>query len=237
MTRAASSIGVLSFGRKQSERCVNKMLRPFANTTLADIALRKLHAFGPQAFFAAYDEEFRGKCDEHQVAFVPRDVRSVSIDEPITDILSFLRDVPFTHLLIVNGCLPFLQTSTIRTFLDACVAGDLAPAFAVIRRKNHFLTTDHRPLNFPLEMKTINSKTVEPVLEFAHALYFFERDYFFEHGRYWDWQTVRLLEIADPRELIDIDTEADFEFAEALWRGSGGTFGASRPEGGRGQQP
>ena len=233
---SSSSIGVFSFGRKQSERCVNKMLRPFAGTTLADIALAKLQAFAPQSFFAAHDEEFHEKCAAHGVTFVPRDLRSVTIDEPITDILSFLRDVPYSHLLIVNGCLPFLQESTIRAFLTECVAGDLAPAFAVIRRKNHFLTTDHRPLNFPLDMKTINSKTVEPVLEFAHALYFFDRAYFFEHGRYWDWQTVRLLEIADPRELIDIDTEADFEFAEALWRGTGGSFGASRHQGGRGQQ-
>jgi GTP:adenosylcobinamide-phosphate guanylyltransferase len=36
---------------------------------------------------------------------------------------------------------------------------------------------------------------------------------------------VRLLEVKDPRELIDIDTEEDFELAEALWRGTGGSFG------------
>ena len=219
-----TSIGVFSFGRKQSERCVNKMLRPFAGTTLADIALAKLRAFTPGAFFAAHDEEFAAKCAAHAVPFVRRDLRSVTIDEPITDILAFLRNVPYTHLLIVNGCLPFLRIETIRTFLDDCVAGQLAPAFAVHRRKNHFLTLDHRPLNFPADMKTINSKTVEPVLEFAHALYFFEREYFFTHGRYWDWATVRLLEVADSREFIDIDTEADFEFAEALWRGTGGAF-------------
>jgi molybdopterin-guanine dinucleotide biosynthesis protein A len=228
------SIGVFSFGRKQSQRCVNKMLRPFGGTTLADIALAKLHAFTPGAFFAAHDEEFRAKCDAHGVPFVRRDLRSVTIDEPITDILSFLRDVPYTHFLIVNSCLPFLQASTIRGFLDSCVAGDLAPAFAVVRRKNHFLSMAQQPLNFPSDMKTINSKTVEPVLEFAHALYFFERDYFFTHGRYWDWQTVRLLEVPDARELVDIDTEADFEFAEALWRGTGGSFDRSRLTGGQG---
>jgi CMP-N-acetylneuraminic acid synthetase len=71
-------------------------------------------------------------------------------------------------------------------------------------------------------MLTINTKTVEPVYEFAHALYFFDTEYFFAHGRYWDWQTVRLVEIADPHEVVDIDTEQDFRFAEALW----GTFGA-----------
>lgn len=195
------------------------MLRPFGGTTLTDILLEKLHHLGSQAFFAGFEDEFREKCDRHDVAFVPRDPRSVAIDEPITDILSFLREVPHTHFLIVNGCLPFLQTSTIAGFLDECVRGNLAPAFAVIRRRTHFMSLDRRPLNFPRDMTTINTKTVEPVLEFAHALYFFEKAYFFEHGRYWDWQTVRLLEAGDPHEMLDIDTEEDFAFAEALWKG------------------
>jgi molybdopterin-guanine dinucleotide biosynthesis protein A len=215
-----SDIGVFSFGRKQSERCPNKMLRPFGGTTLADIALEKLAAFAPGSFFAAFDEEFRDKSARHGVPFVQRDARSVSIDEPITEILSFLRDVPYTHLLIVNGCLPFLRTETIAGFLDDCRRGGLAPAFAVNRRQNHFMSLDHQPLNFPLDMRTINSKTVRPVLEFAHALYFFEKSYFFEHGRYWDWQTVRLIEAGTPWEMLDIDTEQDFAFAEAAWKGS-----------------
>jgi len=213
-------IGVFSFGRKQSERCPNKMLRPFAETTLADIVLDKLRAFAPRSFFAACEDEFRQKSERHGVPFVARDPRSVAIDEPITDILSFLHDVPYSHLLIVNGCLPFLTTATIARFLDECRRGGLAPAFAVNRRRNHFMSLDQRPLNFPLEMKTINSKTVQPVLEFAHALYFFEKSYFFEHGRYWDWRTVRLLETGGPWEMLDIDTEEDFAFAEAAWKGS-----------------
>jgi|SRR5436190_19998122 len=217
-------IGVFAFARTQSERCPNKMLRPFAGTTLTDIVLDKLRAFGDQAFFAGHEAVFQQRCASHGVAFQPRTLKSASIDEPITEILSFLRDVPYSHLLIVSGCVPFLSVATIRRFLDDCVSGGLAPAFAVIRRKNHFISVDHRPLNFPLDLKTINSKTVEPVLEFGHALYFFERSYFFEHGRYWDWSTVRLIEIDDARELIDVDTEKDFELAEALWRSTNGRF-------------
>jgi CMP-N-acetylneuraminic acid synthetase len=214
------SIGVFSFGRTQSERCPNKMLRPFGGTTLADIVLEKLRAFSPDSFFAAVDDEFREKSERHRVAFVARDPRSVAIDEPITDILSFLHGVAYSHLLIVNGCLPFLTTRTIAAFLDDCRRGGLEPAFAVNRRRNHFMSLDHRPLNFPIDMTTINSKTVQPVLEFAHALYFFEKSYLFEHGRYWDWRTVRLVEAGSPWEMIDIDTEEDFTFAEALWKGS-----------------
>jgi molybdopterin-guanine dinucleotide biosynthesis protein A len=216
---ASAPVGVFSFGRKRSERCPNKMLRPFAGTTLTDILLQKLAAFAPRSFFAGFEDEFREKSVRHGVTFVPRDPRSAAIDEPITDILSFLRDVPYSHLLIVNGCLPFLRTETIAAFLDECTRGELAPAFAVTRRRNHFMSLDRRPLNFSLDLKTINTKTVEPVLEFAHALYFFDKAYFFEHGRYWDWRTVRLLETVSPREILDIDTEEDFGYAEALWKG------------------
>jgi hypothetical protein len=221
MQSQTPSIGVFSFGRKQSQRCANKMLRPFGGTTLMDIALTKLERFGDRAFFAGYEDEFREKCAAHGVPFVPRSLRSASIDDPITDILSFLADVPYTHLLIVNACLPFLKTETMQGFLDDCIGGGLQPAFAVIRRQNHFIAPDRQPLNFPVDMKTINTKTVQPVLEFAHALYFFEKRYFFEHGRYWDWQTVRLLEVGSRCEMVDIDTEEDFAFAEALWKGSG----------------
>ena len=213
-------IGVFSFGRKQSQRCPNKLLRPFGDTTLVDLVLGKLRTFGSAAFFAGHEDEFRDKCADHGVAFVPRSLHSASIDEPITEILSFLHDVPFSHLLIVNACLPFLRAGTIEKFLNDCVAGGLQPAFGVVRRHNHFISLDHRPLNFPADLKTINSKAVEPVYEFAHALYFFEKDYFFRHGRYWDWQTVRLLEIDARYEVVDIDTEEDFAFAEALWRGT-----------------
>jgi molybdopterin-guanine dinucleotide biosynthesis protein A len=214
-----TSVGVFSFGRKQSQRCPNKMLRPFAGTTLADIVLDKLSAFAPNSFFAACEDEFEEKCRRHGVPYVARDPHSASIDEPITEILSFLRAIPYTHLLIVNGCLPFLRTATIAGFLEDCQRGALAPAFAVTRRRNHFMSLDRRPLNFPIDMKTINTKTVEPVLEFAHALYFFDKAYFFEHGKYWDWHTVRLVEAVAPHELVDIDTEEDFTFAEAIWKG------------------
>lgn len=209
----------MSFGRRRSERCPDKLLRPFGDTTLADIVLAKLHALGPNTFFAARDEEFRVKAAAHGVAFVERSERSVSIDEPIAEILACLRDVPYTHLLIVNACLPFLRVGTIRRFLSQAVEGGYQPAFAVLRRHTHFVDLEGRPLNFPSDLKTINSKTVQPVYEFAHALYFFEHDYLFEHGRFWDWQQLRLLELDDRRETIDIDTEDDFALAEALWKG------------------
>lgn len=212
-----SKPAIFSFGRRQSERCPNKMLRPFADTTLTDIVLEKLARCRFPAFFAGFEEEFAAKCKAHGVPFVQRDERSAKIDGPVLEILSFLRGVESEHLLIVNACQPFIRLETMEAFLEDCIKNGNRPAFAVIRRMNNFLSLDRKALNFDIGQKTINTKTVQPVLEFAHALYFFNRGYFLENGAYWDWRKVRLAETGDPYEFMDIDTEADFRVAEAMW--------------------
>ena len=219
MTRVErQSVGVFSFGRKQSQRCPEKMTRPFGDTTLTDIMLKKLSVLGENTFFAGFERDFEDKCRTHGVTFVQRSRESVMIDGPITDILSFLKDLPYSHFLIINGCLPFLKVKTIMGFLAQCCDQNWESAFGVVKRHNFYFNMERIPLNFSLSLKTINTKTVDPVYEFAHALYFFSKDYFFQHGRYWDWQEVQLVELNDKLELYDIDTEEDFQIAQEMWR-------------------
>ena len=54
--------------------------------------------------------------------------------------------------------------------------------------------------------------------EYANALYFFNKNYFFKNGKYWDWKKLLLFNIEKKIELIDIDTEEDFYIANNLWR-------------------
>jgi CMP-N-acetylneuraminic acid synthetase len=212
-----SDIVAFSFGRKQSARVPNKMLRPFAGTTLVDIALQKLRAVDPCGFFAGYEPEFAVKCAGHGVRFVQRDERSIGIDGPITEILSFLRTVDAKYFLLVSACNPFMTAAHVEDFRARCVAGGYRPAISVKRHRKHFVTGNARALNFDLTAKTLNTKTVEPAYELVDGLYFFEKDYFFSHGTYWRWDEVRFLEVGGDNLLIDVDTEADFAVAEALW--------------------
>lgn len=222
----AEEIGVFSFGRKQSQRCPNKMLRPFAGTTLTDIVLSKLSRWGPRSFFAGCEEEFREKCARHRVRFVQRDPRSVRIDEPIVEILSFLREVDYRYVLLVSSCAPFLRPETIEAFLRDCEAHGCQPAFSVAARRKHFMSQGRRAINFSQSGGTLNTKAVTPIYELMDALYFFDRRYFLREGRYWDWRAVRLIELNSQHECFDVDTEEDFALAEALWRarGGGGAF-------------
>ena len=210
-------IVTFSFGRKQSARVPNKMLRPFADTTLVDIALNKLRTFAPDAFFAGYEPEFRGKCDQHGVRFVQREERSIGIDGPITEILSFLRTVDAKYCLLVSACNPFMTVGHINQFLIDCKQGGYRPAISVKRHCKHFVSPDARGLNFSLDTKTLNNKTVQPVFELVDGLYFFKKDFFFSEGTYWRWNEVRFIEVGGDDLLIDVDTEADFAAAQALW--------------------
>jgi CMP-N-acetylneuraminic acid synthetase len=212
-----SDIVTFSFGRKQSARVPNKMLRPFSDTTLVDIALAKLKTFAPDAFFAGYEPEFREKCDRHGVRFVQREEASINIDGPITDILSFLRTVDAKYFLLVSACNPFLKIEHINHFLAEVTAGGQHPAISVKRHRKHFVTPDARGLNFSLQTKTLNNKTVQPIFELVDGLYFFEKDFFFSEGTYWRWDEVRFIDANGDDLLIDVDTEADFAAAQALW--------------------
>jgi CMP-N-acetylneuraminic acid synthetase len=208
-------IGVFSCGRLTSQRCKNKMTRKFGETSLVDIFLTKTQSIGPNTFFAGYDSIFKEKCEQYGIDFIQRTKES-SNSEVAKEIYNFLHEVNYKYLLMVNACIPFLKLQTIKDFILKC--DELKkPSFAVFKKNNYFMSMQEEPYNFDKEIKTINTKYVEPVKEFAHIFYFFEREYFLKHDWYWDWNDLNYIEIPSGIETLDIDTEEDFEMASFLW--------------------
>lgn len=210
-------IAVWSCGRTSSSRCPNKMIRPFHKTSLTDIFLTKLEQLENNTFFAGYEPVFREMCSKHNIPFVQRSQNSALVDEPAAEIYNFIASQPYEYMLHVNACIPFLKISSIVNFLESC-ATYRKPCFGVLRKTNYFTFTDGKPINWGVDLGTINTKNVSPVHEFAHVFYFFERNYFVEHGWFWDWRDVRFVEIPGGLETFDIDDEEEFLIAETLWR-------------------
>ncbi len=208
-------IGVFSCGRLTSQRCKNKMVRPFGDTSLLDIFLSKMAKLKANTFFAGYENIFKERCNHFGVDFLQRSEESANSE--VADVIyNFLHDTHYKYLLNVNACIPFLRVETIAGFLKKCVELE-RPAFAVFKKNNYFMSIDEEPYNFDKSITTINTKIVEPVKEFAHVFYFFEREHFVKTGFYWDWNDVNYLEIPHGIESLDIDTEEDFEMASSLW--------------------
>jgi len=211
------NIAIISYGRKGSKRCPNKLLRKFTDTTVIDILLKKFTNF-ENSFFGGYDKEFKIKCNKHNINFLQRSKRSVTIDYPIVDALKFIKKIDSSYILLVNSCLPFLKSETINNFLHYVIKNKYKPATAITEKKNYYFDKNYRPINFSKKIKTLNTKTVTKVYEYANALYFFNKNYFFKYGKYWNWEKVNLFTISNKIELIDIDTEEDFIIAESVWR-------------------
>jgi CMP-N-acetylneuraminic acid synthetase len=208
-------IAVFSCGRLTSQRCKNKMVRDFGDTSLVDVFLSKLQGVGGNTFFAGYDNIFKEKCEDYNIDFIQRTEAS-SNSEVAKEIYNFLHDVDYKYLLMVNACIPFLKLETIKNFTSKC--DDLKkPAFAVFNKNNYFMSSKEEPYNFNKEIKTINTKYVEPVKEFAHIFYFFEREHFLKNDWYWNWNEVNYIDVPHGIESLDIDTEEDFEMARLLW--------------------
>lgn len=211
-------IAVVSFARKKSLRCPNKMLRPFGGTTLTDIVLSKVKEFGADGYFAGFEPEFKEKCLEHGVNFIQRDKRSATIDGPIIDIFGFVRTLEYKKILFISGCNPFLSIKTITEFYQSCLENYDKSLLAVLKRKNYFFSVDKKPLNFEPATDKWNTKTVTPIFESANVLYFYDKSYFLTNGFFWSWDTVELVDFEPSREFIDIDTEEDFIRAEFIWK-------------------
>ena len=135
-----------------------------------------------------------------------------------SEIYNFLENEKYKYLLLVNACLPLLSIETIKKFYTKCYEIK-KPAFAVFETDNYYIVNNSSPINFDYQLKTINTKKVEKLREFAHVFYFFEKEYFKKHGWYWDWNDVEYITIPKGIEMVDIDTEHDFEMAEIYWKG------------------
>lgn len=212
-------IAIWSCARISSSRCKKKMIRNFAGTTLTDIFLKKLNKLNKyyDVFFAGHEKIFKKKCEVNQIPFVQRNELSTIIDEPAAKIYHFLKEQNYDYFLQVNACMPFLKVETIKNFLLLCKKIK-NPCFSVFKINNYFLSKENKAYNFKKNLLTINTKNVQYVKEFAHALYFFKKDYFVKNGWYWNWNKLKYINIPKNLETLDIDTEQDFILAEKIWK-------------------
>lgn len=217
MTRVA----IILPARQSSSRVPDKMLRPFAGTTLFDIALRKLEELDVPAYVAAYEPVFLDAAKRRGVGTIERTRASACAEGP-TNVLGFLGDISEEWVVLVNACCPFLRVGTILKALDIITARSSDPQFhgvTTVQEIRRWVWTD-RGIIVNADPQVATTQSMQPLLLASHGLYAFRPSYFFEHGRYWQFREGSpSLIVVDSLESIDIDTMTDFRMAGAIHRG------------------
>jgi len=226
-----SSLLLLGTAREKSTRIPEKMTRPFGNTTLFDIYLKKLeevaaenHPFDEMIMAVSpLDRVIWEKSRTADVRIVERNQASIEAggESPASVVLNFLRDFPQQYVFWVNGCFPFLRPETIiavaKFFRDRRLKG----LHCVRARRNWFWDFKKRtPLNFGDE-PNVATQNISPLLESVHCLHIYDREYLLNNNRYWPLtpDNPYLYEVEESAEFLDIDTELDFTICERLHQG------------------
>jgi len=219
-------IAVIIQARLSSQRIKKKMIKPFAGTTLTDIAIEKIHNsnFIPKENFmlSIYEEELVSIAKKHGANIFHRSEKSARTEgTPMTDMYEWWNKTPFKYCVLVNACAPFLETETIDGFVKAYMETDSDGLFGVMEKKNYFWNKESELITpWPEDQACMNTKVVEATYEAAHCLYAGRMDLIGEGIWMGDFMRPGDIELYPMKEeeVVDIDYPWQFDMCEALYR-------------------
>lgn len=214
--------------RTQSTRVPNKMLRPFNNSNLFEIAIQKVLSSTvipkENFYLSIMDDELIDIAKKYNVNYFIRSEESTQ--EPVTlqKALEWYNRLPFSNFVIINACNPLLKVSTIDKFVQQFLETESNGLFGVFEKKTFLFGNDGRMLNhFNGEDKylaTLETKFVETCYEAAHSLYAGTTEDIgngIYMGTFKESNNPSFF-VMDEIECFDIDWPWQFDVAEKLYR-------------------
>ena len=213
--------------RVNSTRVPMKMVRPFSNSTLFEIAIKKVLASEiikkDQFYVSLYDQELIDIAKKYDVNVFHRSYESAYAEKSLQVCFEWWNKLPFKYVIFFNACHPLLKTETIDDFVRAYLESEHDGMFGVIKKKNYFWNKEHELVTpWPKDYKIMNTKAVEESYEAAHTLYAGRMDLIGEDtfmGTFKKKNDPVLFEL-DELECFDVDYPWQFEVAELLYEKS-----------------
>jgi len=219
-------IAIIVQARLSSERVPQKMIKPFAGTTLIDIFLEKVKKskkINPANFYlSVHEEELVSIGKKHGVQIFQRSSKSANSEgTPLGEMYEWWDKIPFKYAILINACAPMLEIQTIDNFIEEYTKSNSDGMFGVIAKKNYFWNKRHEMITeWPKDQACMNTKMVGKTYEAAHCLYAGRLDKIGEGIWMGDFNNpgeISLFEMKE-EEVLDIDYMWEFEAYEAVYR-------------------
>jgi len=209
--------------RLHSSRMHQKMIKPFADTTLLDLVLSKLTSIDliPKSnlYLSAYEDEIKEVGNRHGVNIYNRSYESANAED-LQTIKEWHDKLPFKYVVAINSCTPLLKPETIKDFITSFIKSEDEGSFAVFEKKTYYWNKEGKMItDWPEGQRMFNTKFVDPIYEAAHALYASRLD-IIKKGFY----ITNKLPVEPPLfvmgelEAFDIDYDHQFKVAEQLYK-------------------
>lgn len=213
--------------RTQSTRVPNKMLKPFADSNLFEIAVKKVlqsSVIPKENFYlSVMDDELIDIAKKYNVNYFLRSEESTQ--EPITlpKVFEWHNKLPFKYYVIINACNPILKIETIDSFIQSFITHDNRGQFGVLKKDTFIFNNEGQMLNnfygSDEHLATLETKFVETFYEAAHSLYAGTMEDIKQGIYMGSFKTPNDPEffIMDEIECFDIDWPWQFDLAEKLY--------------------
>ena len=220
------NICVLVQARLGSQRVPQKMIRPFAGTTLMDISLEKLASSlyipSENVYASVYEKELADISKKYPIQIFERSEKSANSEgTPMTDMYEWWDKLPFEYCVLVNACAPFLKLKTIEDFVEFYTKSESDGLFGVVEKKNYYWDSNFELVTpWPQDQAVMNTKFVDTTYEAAHCLYAGKMSKIGESIWMGDFMAPGDIELypMDEREVFDIDYEWQFKYYENLYK-------------------
>ena len=130
--------------RLGSQRVPQKMIRPFAGTTLLDIMLDKLTNKSPiipnkNVFLSVHEKELKDIGNKYDLNIFHRSEASANSEgTPVTEMYEWWDKLPHEYCVFINACCPFLTVDSIERFTSDYLKSDSSGMFGVVNKKNYY---------------------------------------------------------------------------------------------------
>ncbi len=208
--------------RLGSQRVPNKMLRPFAGTTLVDILFEKLKKSNiipkKNIYLSSYEQELKDVANKHNINIFNRSESSSLEESDPLKLWEWYNKLPYKYVILISACNPLLKIETIDKFVESFINSDKEGAFGVFEKKTYYWDKNKKPITDWGGKTTMNTKYVDPVYEAAHCLYASRMDIIGE-GYFIDTKSPIEPElfVMEEAEAFDIDYEWQFILGEKLY--------------------
>ena len=213
--------------RTQSTRVPNKMLRPFADSNLFTIAVKKVlqSKIIPKSNFylSIMDKELVNIAKKYDLNHFIRNEESTQ--EPVTlpKVFEWYNKLPYKYFVIINACNPILKVETIDKFVTQFLESDSRGQFGVFEKKTFLFNNEGIMINKffgdDKYLATLETKFVETCYEAAHSLYAGTMEDIGKEIYMGSFKKPKDPEffVMEEIECFDIDWPWQFEIAEKLY--------------------
>lgn len=212
--------------REDSTRCESKMTKPFADTTIADINLKKLEELKKDnkcfdniiVAICPKDKKLYEKAHNYGVKLVDRSEHSVTKATKVNDINEHLNDFNQSHILWLNASAPFVTLDNLKIMANVFLRNYEYDGIHLVKNNRNWFWKDNEIINV-VDTSLTRLQECEPFLESIHSHYLYNREYMLETGSYWKFEVNNpyLYIVEEAIDYMDVDTQFDFKLCEHIY--------------------